>query len=726
MKLKATLYTSLALCSLSLASCSDKDVIDNGQPLPAGTEIQFGTTLDSNLDSRTYYDPTDVANPSATAWKIYWNYEANDLDKIFIYSPEAAAGCNQATYTVDPEGEDKYQATKVTKDGAAGIQTGDGDGNYNFYSLYPASAVTGTATNGVINATFKGIQTATYNGGTNPGAVSQTITLDADMENCLMVAKNSVPATGLSKGVGLNFVPYASVLNIEINGPKDANFTNNEVTITSVVVSSTQQLSGDFSVDFNGASDPVFKGAANPTDEDKSIRISTLVGGKGITLKSGGKLNVRAFILPNTDINDLKVTVYSSVSQTWTRTLATGNFKPAQIHSCKLPALTSEAVKLDYSIWLSQLDPNIYLSEISMPGSALAFNYLMVDKEATASDRDEVQSKTQSVGFREQMAAGSRVLQSHITYNTDDDPAIYIANSAGNIVQYNGSNLKLIDVVNALVSEMSVNHGSEFCVLSLSDYLTKGKSLSTLLTKLKAVLATDEYNGKVVTALTPETTLGDVRDRIIVKWSLNTSDNTTWNNLDGANLLMNTWGVASGSSVWYSPLTFGTIPTDNGGTSSSSSVSTWNMAFIYSEQANPVGKNTLATQPEYVATASISSVLKAYVAAYTSDAHKVFGMTYLGGTGRSVRGVGSTTTISPTDVTLHFISNWNTAITDSSVKDKPYGWVLFNMVGSGNATINAAVSKVIERNSEITLKKKTAPVNYTGSAGATNGGQLND
>ena len=66
MKLKATLYTSLALCSLSLASCSDKDVVDNGQPLPAGTEIQFGTALDSNLDSRTYYDPTDVANGAAT------------------------------------------------------------------------------------------------------------------------------------------------------------------------------------------------------------------------------------------------------------------------------------------------------------------------------------------------------------------------------------------------------------------------------------------------------------------------------------------------------------------------------------------------------------------------------------------------------------------------------------------------------------------------------------
>ena len=75
---------TLSLMIIGLASCVN-DNTTGGKPLPKGTEFDFGT--DTNL-SRTYYDPEDVANPNATYWKIFWNYQ-DPLDQVYIYSPQA-------------------------------------------------------------------------------------------------------------------------------------------------------------------------------------------------------------------------------------------------------------------------------------------------------------------------------------------------------------------------------------------------------------------------------------------------------------------------------------------------------------------------------------------------------------------------------------------------------------------------------------------------------------
>ena len=76
-----------------------------------------------------------------------------------------------------------------------------------------------------------------------------------------------------------------------------------------------------------------------------------------------------------------------------TKTLEMGKFQPKQIHFVKLPKINVENLVLDPTIWLSQLDENIYLSEISLPGSALAFNYLMSD------DYMKTQTKTLAEQF---------------------------------------------------------------------------------------------------------------------------------------------------------------------------------------------------------------------------------------------------------------------------------------------------------------------------------------
>ena len=64
---------ALPLLALNLAGCTDDDMPGN-KPLPEGVEFNFGARVESKSgETRTYYDPTDEANPDATAWKIFWN-----------------------------------------------------------------------------------------------------------------------------------------------------------------------------------------------------------------------------------------------------------------------------------------------------------------------------------------------------------------------------------------------------------------------------------------------------------------------------------------------------------------------------------------------------------------------------------------------------------------------------------------------------------------------------
>ena len=146
---------TLSLMIIGLASCVN-DNVTGGKPLPKGTEFDFGTTVDANL-SRTYYDPADVANPNATSWKIFWNYQ-DPLDQVYIYSPQAMTGRQQAAYTVHGV-KDQYSAT-ATKNSEIGIQLSDAN-TYDFYGMYPAQNVKANSGSGhSLSATMPIFQTA--------------------------------------------------------------------------------------------------------------------------------------------------------------------------------------------------------------------------------------------------------------------------------------------------------------------------------------------------------------------------------------------------------------------------------------------------------------------------------------------------------------------------------------------------------------------------------------
>ena len=709
---------TLSLMIIGLASCVN-DNVTGGKPLPKGTEFDFGTTVDANL-SRTYYAPEDVANPDATYWKIFWNYQ-DPLDQVYIYSPQAMTGRQQAAYTVHGV-KDQYSAT-ATKNSEIGIQLSDAN-TYNFYGMYPAQNVKANSGSGCsLSATMPIFQTAStteiMNSETNVGNLETT----ADMNSALMIANEAgfMPNTQNNAKVNLQFEPFATTLNVTVNGVEQSNF-NYKVLITSIIIEADAPIAGDFTYNYETEAITFGENASNFIRID--TRFKDAAGHQiGVPMGPDSKLNVRAFMIPNPNVKSLKVKVVTSAAQTLTKNLNMANFKKSQIHFAKLPKINASNLKFDYKIWLSQLDPNIYLSEISMPGSALTFSYKLTD---------DLQ-KTQTLDLTKQFENGIRVFQFHVntvnqtsTYD-DGSTSVGIALPGGDAMK-NGSRYYTIeDVIDALHAEMKGVHKDEFCVVAISDWLPKPvytEDMTTLYNRLKAVLNKAGEKGLVATNVSPNTTIDDVKGKVIFKVQLNGSYPDAWSQLTGADLWMNIFNTNANTNVFYSPMPFGELPATNAGGLDASNL-TGTMNFIYSEDATPF-KRGLTSYKDGIKECA-KNVLAAYAKNYNSAEHRNFSMTYLGGQGKSI-----INTVTPSQIAKDLNTIWlnyiraNTQHTTDDLRTKPWGWVMLNRVGT-EPTTSWCIEAVIRHNADPVFKhqRRSEKVRHSGDTqGTTNGGSI--
>ena len=714
---------TLSLMIIGLASCVN-DNVTGGKPLPKGTEFDFGTTVDANL-SRTYYDPADVANPNATYWKIFWNYQ-DPLDQVYIYSPQAMTGRQQAAYTVHGV-KDQHSAT-ATKNSEIGIQLSDAN-TYDFYGMYPAQNVKANSGSGYsLSATMPIFQTASTTEIMNSENPVSNLEATADMNSALMIAKESdfMPSTQNNAKVNLQFEPFASMLNVTVNGVEQTNFQY-KVLITSVIIEADAPIAGDFTYNYET------KAITFGENASKFIQIDTkfkdAAGHQiGVPMGADSKLNVRAFMIPNPDVKSLKVKVVTSAAQTLTKKLNMANFKNSQIHFAKLPKINASNLQFDYKIWLSQLDPNIYLSEISMPGSALTFSYKLTN---------DLQ-RTQTLDLTKQFENGIRVFQFHV--NTVDQTSTYDGGSTsvgialpGGDAMKNGSRFYTIeDVINALHDEMKGLHKDEFCVVAISDWLQEKNTdnMRLLYQRLKAVIDKAGEMGLVAANVTPNTTIADVKGKVIFKIQLNGSESkyfNTWEELNGTDAWMNIFDDVANTNVYYSQMPFKTIPATNASGTSANVLSNNGMNFIYSEDAKPY-KHSLSTSYKNGIKDCAKNVLATYANNYNSREHRNFSMTYLGGQGNSAWG----NTLSPSQIAKDLNTIWldyiraNTQNTTDDLRTKPWGWVMLNRVGT-EPTTSWCIEAVIRHNADPVFKhqrrsEKARPSGDT--QGTTNGGSI--
>ena len=289
------------------------------------------------------------------------------------------------------------------------------------------------------------------------------------------------------------------------------------------------------------------------------------------------------------------------------------------------------------------------------------------------------------------------------------------------------------DAINALHSEMKGLHKDEFCVVAISDWIkgVKKDKMQLLYQRLNAVIDKAGEMGLVAANVNPNTTIADVKGKVIFKLQLNSDYPSVWSELNGADLWMNIFDNVANTNVYYSQMPFKTIPATNASGTSANVLSNNGMNYIYSEVADPVQYSI--TDGFYYKDGvknCVTNVLAAYANNYSSSEHRNFSMTYLGGQG--AKNWIDTKYYLPSQIAQDLNKIWldyikaNTQNTTDMLRTKPWGWVMLNRVGT-EPTTSWCIEAVIRHNADPVFKhqrrsEKARPSGDT--QGTTNGGSI--
>lgn len=528
--MKKVFYSLAALTLMvAVAGCQDDTVVSTiDNPVQTGDEISFGMSLPQNgVESRTAYgSPIDTNNDKKLdAFPVYWE----NGDEIAIYCPQASMPASKlVNYTIGVSTTTSSTAETVTKIGDAGLQWGSED-LHKFYGFYPVKFVKGTESTGLFDLTlpveqrplrFEQDAEGNYTAVSNP-------------EFAIMYAYRGQKKSNTPVGtdIDLQFKPLSTILEIEVSAP--GNITE-PITLTNINVEADGiPIVGDFTAQ-------VYPGSDTEESYESTVVCKTNMSGvvtdnlsvpcswinkqgvlEYVKLAAGKKLVVRAFLIPNEneiDGSNIKITVATS-GGTVHKTLTTSDnsFKilPHKVSRVTLPTLPTQ---YNVNYWMTSLDPDIYLTELSIPGSKFTNT-----------------SSYQPTGTEQQYKDGVRAFILHTQasrrwvvdglwgywdYSVSVNNAGTLKESFQQIAQY------LENAETALASEGKVSN--EFALVMVTYNTGDGlfertqqeiwiNGIQEEISEMVADPSYRIYNSEV----TPETTIEDVRGHIIVKANVN-------------------------------------------------------------------------------------------------------------------------------------------------------------------------------------------------------------
>ena len=562
------------LTSLALLACACTDEIEPNKPAQPGDEVRLGVSL--GQDSRTAY-----GTPGDNAFPVYWV----DGDLIQVASPLCAV--QKAQYKVNTNGSTTQNfASSLEKTEAAGLQWSD-EPTANFFAVYPGENplnIAGSSVSAQMN-----ISSAQYSGlrPAEAGAASPAspYTLEADMDNAIMYAQTFDAKSGAD--VNLRFEPYATVLDIELNGP-DANTANpvKNLYVQSVSLSapSGTVISGSFQLLFGSDANSVptlqnVSGSNTITVQTRRYSSATGTTGNNFQLNAGEKMNVRMFLIPNGGTVDAnwKLSVQTSAG-TFSRTLGdvtNGTLQPGKIHQIKLPKFSATEV-WDYELnsWITSLPDykNIYLSEVTLPGAWYA---TQSEYQGTSNSISTLYAAgVRAFGIETRSFTPRTGILSAFPSRTDTPTRVCVSGTGTGGVLGNGAysnNLTgtqivyISDIIDQIAGAIS---GDEYAVLVLS-YADGGEgghraldydNYLRLLAEEISTHALTASRAKIYqTPITPETTINDVLGKLVIKVNV---DNrfTTYTDYQGMPALLsfttNEWSNSTMNSSLVSQMSW--------------------------------------------------------------------------------------------------------------------------------------------------------------------------
>ena len=308
-----------------------------------------------------------------------------------------------------------------------------------------------------------------------------------------------------------------------VQGPENA---NEALTLTNINVETVDAektpIVGQFHAQITAGSDTdeAYTEGSTVTfstmNEDKvvnnlSIECSWKENGetKFVTLGQGQKLYVKAFMLPTQEIDskNIKITV-STTKGAVHKTLVNADgtsFTIAQhkVNRVTLPALITD---IETAYWMNSLDPDIFLTELSIPGSKMTTESPVYG----VSEADAFQTTSIEQQYKDGVRAF--ILQ---TYRNRDGSLT--------VARVNKSLTDVLSEISAYLTDSKAKGKNEFA-FTLITYDTSGsgtqkqwmESLQTTINDMSAdVVYKEEIN--------PNTTLGDVFGKIVVKCNYNSA-----------------------------------------------------------------------------------------------------------------------------------------------------------------------------------------------------------
>lgn len=366
--MKTKKYLIISALALLAYSCQTEDLEDVHPTL--GQDVKFGASLEQ-ISTRTIYGD-EINDGSKDVFPINWV----NGDEVVVFSPDCASngGVGSAIYKVnvgeENSGNQNY-ANSLDKTGDIGVRWGDNKTG-SFYSIYPASSLYTKVSSDckTVTLTMPAQQDNTFERTSDGG-----IKAYPDMRACFMYAYT--PNVQSGNTVNLKYKPISTAIRFKLQGP--LNNDNGPVTINYV------RIYAPTSTDINGTYEftDVTDGSGIPEPKSGLNYVTMNVADKNgsyLTLSAGESVELNAFLLTGKEITIDEywyIEVATSDGSVFTKhIIADGNatsegmtLKPGMIHRLPdLPPLTASG-EWDPANWMRNIQRNVYLSEISIPGS---------------------------------------------------------------------------------------------------------------------------------------------------------------------------------------------------------------------------------------------------------------------------------------------------------------------------------------------------------------------
>ena len=703
--MKFKIFTLFSASLLVFGSCNEQEEV--GRPVQIGDEISFGISAPQNeINTRTWYDtPKQDENGN---WYFPVNWEDND--EIAIYCPQASQPATQlVNYKITPDPENPAISSAVTKIGeGAGLQWGSDD-EHRFYGFYPASAVTGKETDGRIksNIPIEKRVVKCEPVSTEGGMIYNGI---PDTDLAYMFAYTSVKKSDLvnNPNIPLKFTPLVTILEITVNGPSAGSSPIQVSNINITGVDGNVALAGNFEClisDRSGKCTPLEDGTVT---NRISIPCYNADKDEFITLNPGDKINVKAFIIPNEvsiGTRQIAITVTTLNGAAKTKTLQTDEIVPHMVNRVSLPALTSSGI----NYWMSNLDPNIFASELSIPGSKMS-----MITEANNSD-----FYYQKATIKQQFEAGVRAFilqtQRRKEYGAVGDAYMDVVIAGEGFLGTSPSVGRLKNLLTTIkdciqdANEAGKTNEFAYVLLTWNDGFVSSESewINQLANDVESWK--DELN-IYPDRVTPNTTLGDLAGHLVLK--------ANYNSKEMGDALASTRTVPMMFSHWSGvfmenlPLRWGT----------SNSAASSDMLWYAQEltNCNTTGEGaqgTIKDKKDY-----IQKVFDEGVRIYNDDEnHKTWLMNDLGGYNSDLSGQKRITEFTK-ELNLLGITS-----IQKRGQNAGMGLVFMNFADRFDDSgviyrSNELIQTVIDNNFKFALRKKTSKTTRTYNAEYTNGG----